>query len=689
MKYSPFQRVLFLFAAVAGGIGLYFFYVKYVPLVWPFQLILLPLSLALFILTVVHFKAGTLIFVFCFPLINFLPYIFKIYENIPQAPTAIVLFLFFFLGFLLRAALWGERLENTHKIFRPIQLLSILIVLSGIITFLRYTNFFPFWTDGIYELTTNTFGVSAGGALMSVVLFLLNYLSSFVFLFFLINLMSTKGFISRAADFFSGAAFLSFGFGVFQLLFNKRLGNGMISINEGLVNATFKDSLSLGVFIAMTSPLLLALALSRRGGRRIIAAAAFFLSLVLSFFTGSKSGLFGLLLSVGIFLWLKFRFASESKNKALRPRRSPRIVISAVVLICLILLTGFVILKSWNSQTTTISRIENMFTQGAFSHMAEWRGRLWDGALDMITTYPFSGVGMGAYIIELPNFHGEFRGREVPQSAENYFLHMGAEMGIPGVLLAIWIFILLVAALFRGVRNSSLLTTDRLLLFAAAGGAAAFFVNILFHTYIGSYEVKYTFWLLAALILSFDIKKRTETRDARTPQSWLYPLLVVLIVFGLSGIHLWNSLHSLSLESRTQDLGLVHHFGFYQEEMSEWGKPFRWTKRHAGQTVDLNRKVLIIPLRASHPDILKNPVHVKIYVVEDKFREKELLDEFTLQNAKWIWKQYVLPEKVNKRILLLYEVSRTWNPKKDIGVPDSRDLGISVAELWIRGEAAD
>ncbi|MFC2158404.1 O-antigen ligase family protein, partial [Acidobacteriota bacterium] len=686
MKYSPIQRLLFLLSALAGGIGLYFFYIKYVPLVWPFQWILLPLCLILLILTVIHFQSGALVFVFCFPLINFLPYLFKIYENIPQAPTAIVLFLFFFLGFLFRAALRGFRLDISHKIFKPIQLLSILIALSGIITFFRYTNFFPFWTDGIFELTTNTFGVSAGGALMSVVLFALNYLSSFVFLFFLINLMTTKGFISRLADVLSGAALLSFSFGVIQLLFNRRLGNGMISINEGLINATFKDSLSLGVFIAMTSPLLLALALSRKGGRRVIVAAAFILSLVLSFFTGSKSGLFGLFLSLGVFLWLKYRFASETRNRALRPRRSPLLKISAVAAICLLLFAGYVILNSSSSQTTTISRIERMFSQGAFSHMAEWRGRLWDGAMEMISTYPLSGVGMGAYIIELPNFHGEFRGREVPQSAENYFLHMGAELGIPGVLLIIWIFFLLGAALFRGVKNISLLSTDRLLLFAAAGGVIAFLVNTIFHTYIGSYEVKYTFWLLAALILSFDIKRRSGTKDPRTLRSILFPLLAVLIVFGLTGIHLWNSLHSLSLESRTQDLGLIHHFGFHQEEMSEWGKPFRWTKQHAGQTVDLNRKVLIIPIRASHPDIMENPVHVKIYIVEDKFRKKELLDEFTLQNAKWTWKKYVLPEKLNKRILLLYEVSRTWNPKKDIGVPDSRDLGISVAELWIRGE---
>ena len=98
MNTSSKAKFIRFSIAIAYGFSLYIFYLKYVPLIKTFQLILMPILLAVFILATVNVQWGILFFIFSFPLINSLPYFFGIFENIPHAPTALVLFLFFFLG---------------------------------------------------------------------------------------------------------------------------------------------------------------------------------------------------------------------------------------------------------------------------------------------------------------------------------------------------------------------------------------------------------------------------------------------------------------------------------------------------------------------------------------------------------------------------------------------------------------
>ncbi len=98
------DNLKYLAAAVIGGATLYSFYLKYVPLVTPFQVILLSVLGLLVILTISGIEAGTLFFLFVFPLINNLPYYFGINESVPHAPIALVLFLFYFWAWLIRRA---------------------------------------------------------------------------------------------------------------------------------------------------------------------------------------------------------------------------------------------------------------------------------------------------------------------------------------------------------------------------------------------------------------------------------------------------------------------------------------------------------------------------------------------------------------------------------------------------------
>lgn len=146
-------------------------------------------------------------------------------------------------------------------------------------------------------------------------------------------------------------------------------------------------------------------------------------------------------------------------------------------------------------------------------------------------------------------------------------------------------------------------------------------------------------------------------------------------------MHLWNSTRTLSLENRTQLLDLKQNFGLYQLEKTQDGREFRWTRGYGGLAIKIEKPVIEIPMLASHPDIGKNPLRIKIYLIKDFFKEKRLLDEIILTENVWKTYEYYIPEEVNRQAILLFKVNRTWNPLKTSGISDSRNLGIAVGKI--------
>ena len=325
-----------------------------------------------------------------------------------------------------------------------------------------------------------------------------------------------------------------------------------------------------------------------------------------------------------------------------------------------------------------------MVSQGVVDLMYRWRGPLWRGALSMLKDFPVSGVGVGAYIIEVANYEKEFFKYETPQSAENYFLQIGSEMGILGLALIFLIFWQIAKALIRKTQVKEKNIRYNLLYIGVGISIFVYFINLWFHTYIGSYEVKYTFWLLVAIIFS---REEGQIRQHFTPDSRKFVRLAGLIlILVFSGTLLWNATNSLSLVSMTKKYQFENHFGFYGIEKTPEGIAYEWTKQNAGITVDIKKSVMVIRMRASHPDIAQKPVHVSIYLLRDSFRKRKLIDEIVLKNSNWLGKAYFLPNDVDQRRVLLFKVDRTWNPKKVLGVPDPRELGIAFRKIKFKGK---
>ena len=687
------RSLILSLALAAYAAGVYIFYLKYVPLVGPFQAVLLPVLAAVLVITLIDARKGTLLFIALFPLVNGLPYFFKLYEPLPMAPAALVLFLFFFGGWLGALFIRGGRPFPYAPLFKPLLLFAALAALAGLIAFWRYANFIPFRSDHFYELITNAHGVSAGGALMSVVFCTLNYLTGIAFLFVAYNAFrSGKDMGSVLAAVLIGAC-VTVSFGFLQHFGHLSLGNNPTSIRQGLVNGTLKDALSFGTYLAMVIPLLLGIALARRGLVRVLAFATLLSAAYVLFFTGSKSGLLGLPVSLGVFALMNVRGVRPDRGEAgARSWKNVHWSSWAVVLVILALAANGVIFRKALFEKAATSRtsfrLKAMFQQESMTGVLRGRADvLWKLAIPMIRDYPLTGLGTGSFIIEVSNYAKSLGvTKRVPESAENYLLQVATETGLIGVALVLWAFWELVKQMRRSVSASPPASGNRWIVTGAVAGIVSYLLALQVHTYIGSFEIKYFFWLLVAIVLAAG-RVPSVPGDPAVPKGPTKARFRRLAVAGLvlyGAVLLWNSTRSLSLESRTREFGLRQDFGFSRMEKTLDGRAFRWTGRHSGTALRVDKPSVLIPLQAAHPDIGRTPVKARVFAVRDLFRHKRLIGEAVLRDAEWKTFEYSLAPELGQDIILLVEVDRTWNPWKTRKIRDARDLGVAVGEIAFR-----
>ena len=668
----------FLFFAAVYLVIFCLFYYRYVPLVTPFQIILIPILFILFVLTMTNVQWGILFFIFAFPLINNLPYFFGIYGHIPHAPTALVLFLAFFAGWLVHSVFSKSEISFEHPIFKPLILLSLLIFVSGIITFLRYANFYPFLSDYVYELITNTNGVTAGGAIMSSVFFSLNYLTGFAFFFILLNTVKEREFIRKILVVLLISTSISIAFGFFQHYKDIEIANNPISFTQGFINGTFKDAMSFGGYLAVLIPVILSMIFFFKGIVRVFSFFVFISAVFILPNTGSRSGLAALSLSLVFFLG--FYLISLKKQESFSLKKI--VSLGAVILLIFVVIISILISSKDSVVYKRLDELRISYKEGGVKKaLAERWSNRWKMAANMIKDYPLTGVGIGAFIIELPNYEEITKPslKRSTDSAENYFLQVGSELGIIGLFFFLWIF----WEIFKQVKSGldKYLSQDRwkYIQIGVSCGIISLFMIFFVHTYIGSYEIKYTFWLLVGSL--FILGRNGNKPESRIHLSKNFKIFSLVLVLIFSGLHLWNSTHSLSLKNRTQLLDLKQNFGLYRLEKTQDGREFRWTRGYGGLTIKIEKPVVEIPMLASHPDIKKNPLRVKIYLIKDFFKEKRMLDEVVLTENSWKTYEYYVPEEVNRQAILLFKVSRTWNPLKTFGTPDPRNLGIAIGEI--------
>lgn len=678
MKKGIRFRLIFLLFSLFYILAFCYFYFIYVPLIKSFQMILIPILFIVLIVTSINKMWGILIFVFTFPLINNLPYFFGIDGSVPHAPTALVLFLVFFLGWLFHNSFSFSKLNFNHPIFKPLILCFLIIFLSGIITFFRYANFFPFLSDSINELVVNTSNVRAGGALMSDVFSSLNYLSGFLFFIIIFNSIKSKDFLKKLLIVLSFAILISLLFSVVQRYYSISLGNTSSWAEIDRINSTFKDPNSFGVILCASIPLLLGMSIYFRKYLKLYFLLLVIFSLLVFPSIGSRSGFLGLVGSLIAF----FILILLSERKDLKKR-----IIQGIAFFFIIILISFSILfffKGSNLYKRIGQSIDMLVGRESLNTIATRKIDLWYIASNMVKDYPLTGVGLGGYIVELPNY-GELTELSFGQysdSAENYFFQVGAELGLIGFFLMLWLFYEIIKLLWKGWKKCSADNNERFILIGLISGLVAIFINFFFHSYIGSYEVKYFLWLLLVLVFVFSQDKIKSS--AKIKFDYKFKIIAVILPIFFGAFHLWNSTQSLSIENRTEKFGWNQNFGIYQLENDNRNFYFHWTKKISGIAEDLMGPTVVIPMMASHPDIKNNPVEVSIFLADHYFKRKKLIKKVVFEENIWVDFKYQIQDMSGNKIYFVFDANRVWRPLEYSGAPDPRSLAIALGRPWFK-----
>jgi hypothetical protein len=678
-------------AVLLYALGLVLFYLKYVPRVTPFQIVYLPILAVVAFLSATNPERGLLAFVFTFPLVNNLPYFFGITEPLPFSPTALPLFLFFFGGWLV----YGLRRESPPRleepILKPLGLAAAVVVVSSVITFWRYANFFPLRSSGVYEWAVNAHGVSSGGAFMSILFFGLNYLTAFGFFFVFLRTVRSLALLKRVLTAFGLASLLAVGFGFVQHLVDLRLGNNPLSIATQIINGTFKDALSFGCFLSMALPLFLGWMIVVPGWRRVMAAVIVAAGSYIILFAGSRSGFFGFWGAVGLFLILG-GVPILRRGKSGRPktsgRRAAAITLAAVLVLSL---AGFVAVESGFLKRVQTSRAIQRLPTTSYE-IKHRLATLWRFAFDCLAEFPLTGVGVGAYIIESSNYAArDGVVLEMPESAENYFLQVAAELGIAGLLCFLWFFWEIFQKIRRGWKAVPHGVREKWIFIGSTAGLSAYVFNIQTHSYIGSFEIKYTFWLLVGVIYVLNRSFGGARQEEPAVRSGLsinrrFKIVAGGFLAAFAVLFLWNSTHGLSLARRAKAFGIPLEFGLGKPEKTDQGWEFRWTGENAGIPLDLLKSFVVLPLQAAHPDIRRHPVRVEISLSPDPFGKPVVRQTLLIENNYWQdYRIAVPPSLIGRKAVLLLKVSRTWNPWKSMRIRDSRNLGVAVGKVEFEG----
>jgi len=678
------RRRILLGVLILFYIGAFFWlYHRYIPQIQEVQLLLIPILGFCLILTSISLKKGTFVFIFCIPLLNSLPN----FLGLKGFNPLFVLFYAYFLGVLLHRLIHPYSMRWTNALSLPIISAAVLIGLSAVVTLWRYANFFPLHCSAVYDWVVNVLNVSAGEAIRLVIFESLNYLAGFLWFFCVISVLRTKDLIRKSVIVLAVSTSLSFAFGLFQAFVDTEMGNTDFWLAKGQINALFTDPNALGVYMSLVFPLFAGAYLTfKRKNLKALFLLVLSMGIILLPQSGSRSGLLGLVLAAFVFLFFVLRSMTRD------PARKARIIWESLIL--LVIFAGVLTLAAMTGKDSILFR--RIFPSQDVSVKGEpgldilnARQILWPAGFHMVSEFPLSGVGVGSFTCELPNYYIQYGiapvmtsavNRKVPtkpvliDTSGNFYLQIASEMGLVALVIFLWIFVLI---LRRGweewLRKRD---GDRTMLRAGmTAGLTALLVIFVFGVHTLSFEIQMIFWLLIGCLFADD-----EERERRRHLSKAAKILVWIGIALFAVSHLVNSMGDLSLPARTQKFRLVQGFGFHPKEISQ-GRKFMWSKNMAAMTIKVEKPVMELPVHASHPDIAEHPVGLKIYTIQNMCKDKVLVADVVIKNNLWQTIRLEMPGKTGQELLLLIQVSRTWQPLKVLGTPDPRHLGIAVAEV--------
>jgi len=695
------------------------------------------LVLIIFIVSVYKVKYGLYLFIFFIPLLNSLTTILAI------RPISILLFLFFSfcLGFIVNYAgktykkTWNEIKEGMVfdlEITKPILVFIIIFTISYLITIFRYSNFYPFITNNYYDLRVNINGVGSTDSIYWTMRFFFNYIIGFGLLLIIFNIIDKAKDIIIALVILVSSTLVSSGVVFYQYFFNPYFGSSRHWVNSGRFNATFTDPNSLGAYTILIFPIFIVLIIYlKRWYAKLLICVSFIPFLAMTFFSGSRSAVIGVCLTLLIFLVLgMIKVVKKVKHF---PKRKKLVVLIITLTLCVVVVSScfsFIKLdsklKSVILGTGLVERSIATFETAlhyykgyglieSLKSISNYRYIFWGQAVEMAKDYPLAGVGLGSYILELPNYlvkNGT--GFSQVDYTGNYYLQILSELGLPGLILVLFIFYLIIKKVLIYLKRQRYARKSSVGVWLLIGLFISFTTFLLaqnFGPHTNFTEIQFTFWLIIGLMLTYIkikdlgvcrrnyilednkinniIKTRSinkldnKVKDGKLKTLYIsnkvrfglkerISLIIIVVIFTTS--FFISSVTTLSINVQQSLYGSENKYGFYHEEVLE-GKKIRWTSIDASEVIDKDGSIMIIPIQDGSPIVHKIPTFVRIYI------DNILIKVVMLERGLWHDVKLNIPNVVRDKFTLTISVSRSWVPKELSINNDTRELGIIIGDI--------
>ena len=435
------------------------------------------------------------------------------------------------------------------------------------------------------------------------------------------------------------------------------------------VNASFTDVNSLGAFLASSLPVVAAVAVLRHDTRwRVCWAVVTGVVLLGMVFTASRVAWLATALASTalVTLVLAWRLGSWSDVSHARFTRATL----AGALVALLTLGG---LTAWSTARDVRHADQRsyfgtlLYTLNLHAPTGETlkgRTELWHAAIRMMSARPLTGIGIGRYFKELAAWVPDPAALARPQeNAHNYFLQVGAELGLPGLACLAWLFLRSVGAGARAAHAPGPKPLRRVAL-ATAIGVGAFALTLMTGHSLLLREGQLTFWALAGLALAAPGALGRATLATRQPRAarWVVPAVAVTLAATMHG-RLQAEIDRVMEKDLTRETS-----GFYDEEEFSSGATFRWTAGRAVFNAPAHARVVSIEIRAIAPF----PQAVRVY------HEGLLIDQVVLNDQAWHTLRFVSPLATPRHRFRRFElrVEPTWHAPDD-----PRELGVMVGAI--------
>jgi O-antigen ligase len=409
--------------------------------------------------------------------------------------------------------------------------------------------------------------------------------------------------------------------------------------------------------------------------------------------TGSRTGwlIYPLVLILGLSFYYLFK---ESDKKRKSWKNKSKIIVKVLIAVPItILISIFILLQIIEKPKPSIHTVRDVYYNLRFeddyhtflSKRLSERGSikirqiLWKGGIALGIERPIFGMGYESYgwhakilgSIQKSPFYKNYLGKFI-DTPHSTFIQFFISGGIVGLILWMSMIVFALWILIVNIRKEKNFFN-----------IAVFLSIIGFFLYGFAQSMQYiaVIWFLIFLNVGYAMTINDSILNLKQQKIWKLWANICLVAVVFGGV-----IYSMNLESKmlakkygltiyAQDQSFDRYQGFYHLEKSSFG-PFRWSGKR-GVVKLFKEGVVEFKYICLHPNVEKEPVMLSVYLNEEK------IDFITFNNKGEKSRQYYFSNLKNDSLELLFEVSRTWNPRKYGINADTRDLGIGISPLKI------